>query len=129
VTRFIGITCHRDPFVLKTALERHDFDCTQMALNAALVGIKPGSRGMVINPAMKPSSQTVALPVATRKNLGVIAMKALAADGLVGQAAPEKLLYYSLSLPVVAGRGSDANAGDDRAEHNDGARLQADAEG
>jgi predicted aldo/keto reductase-like oxidoreductase len=100
VTRFIGITCHHDPFVLKTALERHDFDCTQMALNAALVGMKPGSGGMVINPAMKPSFQTVALPVATRKNLGVIAMKVFAADGLVGQAAPEKLLYYSLSLPV-----------------------------
>jgi hypothetical protein len=49
---------------------------------------------------MKPSFQTVALPVATRKNLGVIAMKVFAADGLVGQAAPEKLLYYSLSLPV-----------------------------
>jgi uncharacterized protein len=100
LTRFIGITCHHDPFVLKTALERHDFDCTQMALNAALVGMKPGSGGMVIDPGMKPSFQTVALPVANRKNLGVIAMKVFAADGLVGQAAPEKLLYYSLSLPV-----------------------------
>ncbi len=101
VTRFIGITCHHDPYVLKTALERHDFDCTQMALNAALVGMKPGSGGMVINPAMKPSFQSIALPVATRKNLGVIAMKVFAADGLAGQATAEKLLYYSLSLPVA----------------------------
>jgi predicted aldo/keto reductase-like oxidoreductase len=100
VTRFIGITCHHDPYVLKTALDRHDFDCTQMSLNAALVGMKPGEGGMVINPAMKPSFQTIALPVATRKNLGVIAMKVFAADGLAGQAPPEKLLYYSLSLPV-----------------------------
>ena len=38
VTRFVGITSHTDPVVLKTALERHDFDCTQMALNAARVG-------------------------------------------------------------------------------------------
>ena len=36
LTRFVGITCHDDPAVLKTALERHDFDCVQMALNAAL---------------------------------------------------------------------------------------------
>ena len=33
MTRFIGITSHYDPTTLKTALERHDFDCTQMALN------------------------------------------------------------------------------------------------
>ena len=40
MTRFIGITSHFDPSVLKTALERHDFDCTQMALNGALVGME-----------------------------------------------------------------------------------------
>ena len=44
VTRFIGVTSHTDPEVLKMALERHDFDCTQMALNAALVGMKSGPR-------------------------------------------------------------------------------------
>lgn len=31
ITKNIGITCHHDPTVLKLALERHDFDCTQMA--------------------------------------------------------------------------------------------------
>jgi len=40
ITRFIGITSHHDPEVLKTALERHDFDCTQMALNAGMVGMQ-----------------------------------------------------------------------------------------
>jgi predicted aldo/keto reductase-like oxidoreductase len=100
VTRFIGITCHHDPHVLKAALERHDFDCTQMALNAALVGMKPGGQSMIINPEMKPSFQSVALPVARSKNMGIIGMKVFAADGLVGQAKPEKLLYYTLSLPV-----------------------------
>jgi predicted aldo/keto reductase-like oxidoreductase len=101
VARHIGITCHHDPTVLKTALERHDFDCTQMALNAALVGMKPGTGTMVINPVMKPSFETIALPVAVRKKMGIIAMKVYAADGLAGQAPPEKLLYYSLSLPVA----------------------------
>ena len=56
---------------------------------------------MVINPAMKSSFETVALPVAIRKNIGVTAMKIFGADGLVGQVPSEKLLYYSLSLPVA----------------------------
>lgn len=100
VARFIGITCHNDPTVLAKALDRHDFDCTQMALNAALVGMKGGHHGMEINEAMKTSFETVALPVANRKKMGVIAMKVYAQEGLLGQAPPEKLLYYSLSLPV-----------------------------
>jgi predicted aldo/keto reductase-like oxidoreductase len=106
VTRFIGITCHAYPSVLKTALERHDFDCTQFALNAARVGMKVGHGSplgsMVIDPDLKTSFETVALPVAKRKNMGIIGMKVFAADGLVGQAKPEKLLYYALSLPVSA---------------------------
>ena len=38
VARNIGITCHANPAVLKMALERHDFDSTQMELNAARQG-------------------------------------------------------------------------------------------
>jgi predicted aldo/keto reductase-like oxidoreductase len=100
MTRFIGITSHFDPTVLKSALERHDFDCTQMALNGALVGMQ--ATRMVPNPALKTSFETIALPVANRKNMGVIAMKVFAQEALVGAAAPEKLLSYSLSLPVTA---------------------------
>lgn len=102
MTRFIGITSHTDPHVLKTALERHDFDCTQMALNGALVGMKSGAGGMVPNKAMPPSFETVALPVAASKRMGVLAMKVFAQDALLTEAKPEKLLYYSLSLPVTA---------------------------
>src|SRR5215831_10723330 len=93
MARFIGITCHAYPDVLATALERHEFDCTQMALNAAM-------RGQVKDAA--PSFETVALPVALRKKMGVTAMKIFAQDALVGQAAPEKLIHYSMSLPVAA---------------------------
>ena len=70
MARFIGITCHAFPDVLKTALERHEFDCTQMALNAAM-------RGQVKD--AQPSFETVALPVALRKKMGVTAMKIFAA--------------------------------------------------
>src|SRR5260370_18130423 len=101
VTRFIGITSHTDPTVLAKALDRHDFDCTQMALNAAMVGMQNGKGNIVIHDAMKTRFQTVALPVANRKKMGVIAMKVFAQEGLLNQAPLEKLMYYSLSLPVT----------------------------
>jgi aryl-alcohol dehydrogenase-like predicted oxidoreductase len=34
--------------------------------------------------------------------MGVLAIKAFAQDALTGQAAPEKLLTYTLSLPITA---------------------------
>ena len=97
VTRAIGITCHADPAALQAALERHDFDCTQMALNAGLASI---TEDMKIAPAGAASFERLALPVATHKHMGVIAMKVFGQEHLVGAAAPEKLLAYALSLPV-----------------------------
>lgn len=102
LARFIGVTCHSDPTVLKTALERHDFDCTQMALNAARVGMRNGKGGMEINDAMKDSFELIALPVAHKKKMGVTAMKIFGQEGLVGKAAVDKLIRYSLTLPVAA---------------------------
>lgn len=102
MTRFIGITCHADPVALQTALERHDFDCTQMALNAGMIAMMSGAKGMAVNPAMKPCFETMALPVAVRKKMGILGMKVFAQDALVGQAETGKLLYYTLSLPVAA---------------------------
>jgi aryl-alcohol dehydrogenase-like predicted oxidoreductase len=93
VTRAIGVSCHTDPAILKLALERHDFDCTQMALNAARIG----------NSGPRPTSfEELALPVARRKNLGVIAMKVFGQEKLNGKAPVEQLIRYSLSLPVAA---------------------------
>jgi predicted aldo/keto reductase-like oxidoreductase len=93
MTRFIGVTCHAYPDVLAQALERHEFDCTQMALNAALRGQVKGATG---------SFETTALPVALRKKMGITAMKIFAQEALVGQAAPEKLIHYTMSLPVAS---------------------------
>jgi uncharacterized protein len=98
VARHIGITCHTDPAVLKTALERFDLDCTQMALNAARIGMAAGVK--YDNPAT--SFESLALPVAQRKNMGITAMKIFAQDKLTNKAATEKLIRYSLSLPVAA---------------------------
>ena len=100
MARFIGITSHTDPAVLKTALERHDFDVTQMALNAARAGMAKGISGYGEKHA--DSFETLALPVANRKKMGVIAMKIFAQEQLNGKAPVEKLITYSLSLPVTA---------------------------
>src|SRR5436305_7122353 len=66
VTRFIGITSHTDPTVLAKALERHDFDCIQLALNAAMVGMKNGTSNIEINHDMKTRLQTNAQRLADR---------------------------------------------------------------
>ncbi len=106
VTRFVGITSHYNPAVLKTAIERSDIDCVQMALNAAMQGMTSGSHGMVLNPAMQGSFQQIALPAARKKNLGILAMKVMGQEELLGPG-PDKsdaahLLQYTLSLPVAA---------------------------
>jgi len=93
MTRFIGVSCHAFPEVLAKALDRHEFDCTQMALNAALRGQEKGAPG---------SFEGTALPIALRKNMGITAMKIFAQDALVGQASADKLIHYSMSLPVAS---------------------------
>ncbi|MGI8741542.1 MAG: aldo/keto reductase [Bryobacteraceae bacterium] len=104
ITRFIGITSHADPRVFKTAIERHDFDCAQMTLNAGMVGMTSGSRkgGLVPDGAPNGSFEELALPVAVRKNMGILAIKVYAQEHLIGQASTGKLLYYALSLPIAS---------------------------
>jgi hypothetical protein len=46
------------------------------------------------------SYETLALPVAVAKKMGIIAMKVFGQDQLVSVAPPEKLISYALSLPV-----------------------------
>ncbi len=89
MTRFIGMTSHTDGAVLARAIERHDLDCTQMALNASRNG----------------RFEELALPAANKKQLGIIAMKVTGQEFLLGNA-PGKtdmnsLLRYSMSLPVT----------------------------
>jgi aryl-alcohol dehydrogenase-like predicted oxidoreductase len=51
-------------------------------------------------PAAPASFEQLALPVARRKKMGVIAMKVFGQEHLLGAAPVEKLLAYALSLPV-----------------------------
>jgi hypothetical protein len=102
VARFIGVTSHQQPKYLKMALERDDFDCTQMALNA---GLKDPTEKLG-DPAAD-CFETVAMPVALRKKMGVTAMKVFCQDQLrdalsESVATPETLIRYAMSLPVAA---------------------------
>lgn len=114
MTRFIGVTCHGNPQSLKTLLERHDFDSTQMALNFAQVGggapsLRPG------DPMTGPRGfEHIALPVALRKGMGITAMKVWGQDRLIGKGDPEMMLRYVLTLPVAA-----ASCGMPKIEHID----------
>ena len=112
ITRAIGITCHAEPAALQTALERHDFDCTQMALNAGLARMAETPGGFKATLMGDNSFERLALPVATRKRMGVIAMKVFGQEQLLGAAPADKLLTYALSLPV-----SLASVGMPRLEH------------
>ena len=89
MARFAGMTSHTDGAVMAQAIERHDLDCVQMALNASGNG----------------RFEELALPAANAKSLGVIAMKVTGQEFLVGdgfgKAKIESLLRYSLSLPVT----------------------------
>ncbi|HVH71374.1 MAG TPA: aldo/keto reductase [Candidatus Dormibacteraeota bacterium] len=89
LTRFIGMTSHTNGEVLATAIERHDLDCVQMALNASRNG----------------RFEELALPAANAKNLGIIAMKVTGQEFLLGNSpgktGMDSLLRYSLSLPVT----------------------------
>jgi predicted aldo/keto reductase-like oxidoreductase len=111
-TRAIGITCHAEPAALRVALERHDFDCTQMALNAGLARMADTTKGMKATLMGSSGFEGLALPVATRKRMGVIAMKVFGQEQLIGAASVERLLTYALSLPV-----SLASVGMPRLEH------------
>lgn len=89
LTRFIGMTSHTNGEVLATAIQRHDLDCVQMALNASRNG----------------RFEELALPAANAKNLGIIAMKVTGQEFLLGsgpgKTSMDSLLRYSLSLPVT----------------------------
>ena len=105
VVRALGMTAHANPYPLKLAIERHDLDCVQMALNAALVGVVKYEGGYKPDPAAPRSFETVALPAARKKNLGILAMKVFGQGHLVGDGSDtvsaETLLRYALSLPIA----------------------------
>jgi aryl-alcohol dehydrogenase-like predicted oxidoreductase len=102
VARFIGITGHNDGMAMAEALSRHDFDAVLMALNAAQSANPIAQRKMEPIPAFEQS----ALPVALKKNMGILSMKVMGQGMIVGsgpgRASPAELLQFNLSQPVAS---------------------------
>lgn len=89
IVRFFGITGHHDPDVLIRAIQRYDFDCILMALNAA-------------DPHHLPFTEKL-LPLAVEKNMGIIGMKVPARGRLFragGVRTMREAVGYVWSLPV-----------------------------
>lgn len=112
VARFIGVTSHTNPTVLKTLLERQDLDSVQMALNIAQIGNTAPSNRAGQGQTGASGFERIAMPVALKKNMGLTAMKVFAQDKLLGKAPIETLLRYAMTLPVSA-----AVAGMPKLEH------------
>jgi len=89
MVRFLGITGHRDPFVLKKGIEQYPFDTILMALNAA----DRHHLSFIDN----------LLPTAVEKNMGIIGMK-IPARGKIfregGLSSMEQAMRYVLTFPV-----------------------------
>jgi aryl-alcohol dehydrogenase-like predicted oxidoreductase len=89
IVRHLGITGHFDPAVLAKAIDRFPFDTILMALNAADVHHLPFTQEL--------------LPLANKKNMGVIGMKIPARDRLFKVGAVNTMkeaMSYVLTLPV-----------------------------
>ena len=83
--RFIGITGHRDPHVLATALTEYPFDTILCAMGAIHEAVRP--------------FQGVVLPVARQRGVGVLGMKVLAYAFLANHA--EKALRFVMGTEGI----------------------------
>jgi len=89
MVRFLGITGHRDPFILKKGIEQYPFDSILMALNAA--------------DKHKMSFIDNLLPVAVEKKMSIIGMKVPARGKIFhegGIKTMKQAMDYVLTLPV-----------------------------
>ena len=89
MVRFLAITGHRDPFILKKGIEQYPFDSILMALNAA----DKHNASFIDN----------LLPTAVEKKIAIIGMK-IPARGRIfrdgGITTMEQAMRYVLTLPV-----------------------------
>jgi aryl-alcohol dehydrogenase-like predicted oxidoreductase len=90
LVRFIGVTGHHDPSIARRCIERFDFDTVLIPINPA-------------EPSYKSYLDTV-LPVASRKGMGIIAMKIYfrgIASRIPGFAGMKPFFRFALSQSVT----------------------------
>jgi predicted aldo/keto reductase-like oxidoreductase len=88
-TRFIGVTGHHDPYILKRCIELYDFDTVLIPVNPA----EPANRSFI----------DIVLPAALEKEMGVIGMKVYFrgfASKVPGFSGMEPYFRFALSQPV-----------------------------
>ncbi len=88
-TRFVGVTGHHDPYILKRCIEMYDFDTVLMPVNPA----EPADR----------SFMDIVLPAALEKEMGVIGMKVYFrgfASRVPGFSGMKPYFRFALSHPV-----------------------------
>jgi predicted aldo/keto reductase-like oxidoreductase len=89
-TRFIGVTGHHDPMIIRKCIERFDFDTVLMPVNPA----EPEHNSFLAQ----------VLPLARQKNMGIIGMKVFFrgyASRLPWYTSMEPFLRFALSHPVT----------------------------
>lgn len=89
LVRFIGVTGHHDPLIIRRCIERFDFDTVLMPVNPA----EPHYRSFIDQ----------VIPLAVERGMGVVAMKVYF-RGMAARIAPWKLdlfYRYALSQPVT----------------------------
>lgn len=93
VVRHLGITSHT-PHIMTEALERHDFDCVLITINAA---------HMVYGTPYNSEDLTAFLAKAAEKDVGVIAMKVMNNGNVLERGlSSEQALRYALSREAVS---------------------------
>ena len=110
LVRFIGITGHRDPFLLKRAIEQHPFDAMLVSVNAADKHVN--------------SFIDHLLPAAVARGVGIMAMKVPARGKIfraTGIRTMEQAMRYSLTHPVATAVIGISSAG----ELEENARIAA----
>jgi len=88
-TRFVGVTGHHDPYILKRCIELYDFDTVLMPVNPA--------------ESIDRSFIDIVLPAALEKGMGVIGMKVYFrgfASKVPGFSGMEPYFRFALSHPV-----------------------------
>ena len=89
-TRFIGVTGHHDPSIIKKCIEQFDFDTVLMPVNPA----EPAYRSFI----------DAVIPLARRKDMGIVGMKVYFrgfASKLPGFTGMEPFLRFALSQPIT----------------------------
>lgn len=87
--RYIGVTGHHDPAIIRACIERYDFDTVLMPVNPA----EPAHRSFLDE----------VLPVAVEKEMGIVGMKVYLrglATRVVKEGGLEQFLRFALSQPV-----------------------------